>query len=255
MTNAEPDNSQSSDPRWGQLLRDRKAEAILGTVERAAPAGREVRRATWLDIGCGSGGIAVTLAQHVDRVIGVDPESWQRWRHYRDDHANLRLLQGSYRELPGLLADETVDVVVCNQVYEHVDDPAALLRAIHQVLAPDGLCYFAGPNWLWPIEPHVFWPFVHWLPRGFAQGMMRILGSQSADDLDAWSWPYWRLARMFRDGGFEHASAIHERLIAGATRDDSTAIMRIAALVPRLVVSALTPVAPGFVFILSKRPV
>lgn len=246
-------DNQPSDPRWGQLDRDKKAEAILRTVELAVPD-RDVQQGTWLDIGCGSGGIAATLAQHVERVIGVDPESWQRWEPYQREHVNLTLRQGSYCDLPSLLADEPVDFMVCNQVYEHVDDPVALLHAIHRVMKPDGLCYFAGPNLLWPVEPHVFWPFVHWLPRGFAQWLMRSLGSKRADDLDAWLWPYWRLVRLFRDTGFQYASAIHERLLAGLSDDTPSLAHRLATHVPTSVVSALTPVSPGFVFMLTAAP-
>lgn len=246
------DNNRTSDPRWGQTNRDKKAEAILRTVELATPADTDVRHATWLDIGCGSGGIAVTLAQHVDRVFGIDPESWERWQSYQQEHRNLTLRQGSYRDLPNLLEGERVDVAVCNQVYEHVDDPVALLKVIHTVLKPGGVCYFAGPNLLWPIEPHVFWPFVHWLPRTFAQRLMRSLGSKQADDLDAWLWPYWRLVKLFRAVGFRYIAAIHERLRAGAAGPNASASLRSAASVPAPVVAAMTPVAPSFIFLLTK---
>jgi 2-polyprenyl-3-methyl-5-hydroxy-6-metoxy-1,4-benzoquinol methylase len=238
-----------TDPRWGQADRDTKAEAILRTIELMTPE-RDVRRGTWLDIGCGSGGIAATLAQRVDSVIGVDPESWQRWEQFRTVHSNLKLHQGSYRDLDTLCGSNSIDVAVCNQVYEHVDDPVALLAAIHRVLKPGGLCYFAGPNLLWPIEPHVFWPFVHWLPRKFAQRCMHLMGSKLAHDLDAWSWTYWKLVRHFRLAGFIQADAIHERLRAVSTKNGKTSSS--LRWLPKALVNSLAPFAPGFVFVLRK---
>lgn len=238
------------DPRWGQQNRDRKAEAILATMQ--LHCGRDLTRGTWLDVGCGSGGVAATLAEHVQRVVGVDPESWARWNQFRQQHSNLDFHAASYRDLGTLLRPGSVDVVVCNQVYEHVDDPIALLAAIHRVMKPEAVCYFAGPNLLWPIEPHVFWPFVHWLPRSFAQRGMRVLGSKRAQDLDARSWSYWRLTRSLRRADFKFNVAIHQRVVGGASLEGAGWLLHAVACVPRIIVNALAPISPGFVFVLSK---
>lgn len=242
--------SSPADPRWGYEGRDRKAEAILSTLQ--LHCGRDLTRGKWLDIGCGSGGVAATLAAHVQRVVGLDPESWERWHLFREQHSNLEFHAASYRDMERLLGPESVDVVICNQVYEHVDDPIALLEAIHLVMKPNAVCYFAGPNLLWPIEPHVFWPFVHWLPRSFAHRGMRVLGSKRAHDLDACSWSYWRLAGSFRHTGFRFEAAIHQRVVGGASLDGAGWILRVAARLPRWMVNATAPVSPGFVFVLSK---
>lgn len=236
------------DPRWGQQDRDRKAEAILATLQ--LHCGRDLTRGRWLDIGCGSGGVAATLAAHVQQVTGVDPEAWARWNQFREQHSNLDFHAASYRDLESLLGPGSVDVVVCNQVYEHVDDPIALLGAIRRVMKPGAVCYFAGPNLWWPIEPHVFWPFVHWLPRGFARRLMRWLGSSKPEALDAWSAHYWRLTEWFKGTGFASTSAVAAR-IDGEFAGRGWRMRQprwIAALV-----NALTPLSPGFVFILHKR--
>jgi len=246
-------DSPPVDPRWGQEGRDRKAEAILATLQ--LHCGRDLTRGVWLDIGCGSGGVAATLATYVQNMIGVDPELWARWDQFRELHPNLDFHAASYRDLETLLGPETVDVVVCNQVYEHVDDPIALLQAIHRVMKPGAVCYFAGPNLLWPIEPHVFWPFVHWLPRPFAHRGMHALGSKRARDLDAWSWSYWRLTRSFRRTGFRFNVAIHQRIVGGASLDGAGWILRVAARLPGAMLNAMAAISPGFVFVLSKATI
>lgn len=236
-----------SDPRWGQENRERKAEAILTTLRLHCR--RDLTQGTWLDIGCGSGGIASTLAGQVARVVGVDPEPWDRWQSYRTQYANLGFYVGSYRDLEDLLGTDSCSVVICNQVYEHVDDPKALLGAIHKILKPDGVCYFAGPNLLWPIEPHVFWPLVHWLPRKFAQRLMRMFGSERADELNAYSANYWRLTGWFRDVGLSPSVIISARLNCEfAVRGWSLHFPRWFAAV----LDAMAPFSPGFVFCLRK---
>ncbi|HEX5353772.1 MAG TPA: class I SAM-dependent methyltransferase [Rhodanobacteraceae bacterium] len=207
-----------------------------------------------MDIGCGSGGIAAAIAPHVRRMIGVDPEPWVRWQNFGAQHANLEFHVGSYRDLENLLGGDSIDVVICNQVYEHVDDPDALLASIHRVLKDDGVCYFAGPNLLWPIEPHVFWPFVHWLPRRFAQRAMHLLGSRRANELDAWSWSYWRLVRAFRRAGFACRAAIRARVQAQAMLGGSS-VVRVVASLPLALYTATTPITPAFVFVLRKAGV
>ncbi|MDE2461791.1 MAG: class I SAM-dependent methyltransferase [Gammaproteobacteria bacterium] len=241
------ETAPSTDPRWGQEGRDRKAEAILRTLQLHCD--RDMRRGTWLDIGCGSGGIAATLAGHVERVVGVDPEPWERWQSYRSQHPNLSFHVGSYRDLETLLGADSCSVVVCNQVYEHVDNPMALLASIHRVLKSDGVCYFAGPNLLWPIEPHVFWPFVHWLPRKFAQRLMRLFGSKRADELNAYSIHYWRLMGWFRNAGFSPSVIIAARLNSEfAARGWLVHLPEWFATL----INAMAPLSPGFVFSLRK---
>lgn len=239
----------TADPRWGQEGRDRKAEAILATLEMHCR--RDLTHGLWLDVGCGSGGVAATLAAHVEKVIGVDPEPWERWQAFRSEHPNLVFHIGFYSDLERLLGVASVDVVVCNQVYEHVDDASALLKAIHRVLAPTGVCYFAGPNLLWPIEPHVFWPFVHWLPRQFAIKLMTLFHAKRVHYLDAWSMHYWALKKMFRHSGFVASNAIRDRICAQTQYADRR-IMRAAGRIPQAVISTLTPLTPGFVFVLTK---
>ncbi len=237
------------DPRWGAEGREPRAQAIFATLLKVA--GARFERGVWLDIGCGSGGIAAAIAPKVRQMIGVDPEPWPRWE---DDgrRAGAVFHVGSYEDLPILLGDATVDVAICNQVYEHVPSAETLVRSIARVLKPGGVCYFAGPNLLWPIEPHVYWPFVHWLPRGFALKLMAFLGSSRTSDLDAWSLDLWRLRGLFRRAGLDCQSVIAERLQVEAEMAPARRTLAWAARAPHFVFRWLLPLSPGFVFLLRK---
>lgn len=241
---------RSNTPRWGNHARDYKARAIWRTLERHC--GSAIFDGAWLDVGCGSGGIASTLSAKVRYVTGVDPEPWEAWNEARALHSNLSFVTGTFDgEIPPV-PDVSFDIAVCNQVYEHVGDPVALLRNIHRALVPGGVCYFAGPNLLWPIEPHVFWPFVHWLPRSMAHRVMRWLGSRRAHELDAYSVAYCRLVSWFQAAGFAYENAVVTRLFAGLDEAPGARIAAAMQRVPQWMVGALAPLAPGFVFILRR---
>ena len=162
-------------------------------------------------------------------------------------HPNLRFVHATAEESG--LPDQSVDVVICNQVYEHVDDPQRLISEIRRMLRPGGSCYFAGPNLLFPIEPHVFWPFVHWLPREFARGLMKAFGAKNL--VEANSKDYWTLKRWL--GGFEITNAVPYILTKPALYGHTGLAWRLLARVPRRVFGALTFLSPGFVFVLRKK--
>ncbi len=139
-------------------------------------------------------------------------------------------------------------MVVCNQVYEHVSDPQQLIREIFRILKPGGRCYFAGPNLIFPIEPHVFWPFVHWLPRGFAVKLMRVCGSSGV--LDANSTHYWRLRRWL--GAFHIRNSVPYILRNPVLYGRSGALWRMLGHMPEWMLDRATWLSPGFVFMLRK---
>lgn len=177
------------DPEWGDRDRPQKAMAILTTLRLIT--GLDFSKSYWVDVGCGCGEIAASIAPYVERITAIDPSPWKRWSTLNGIHQNLEFIRGDYTG--NYPEPNSVDVVICNQVYEHVPDPPALIGFIHRILKPGGYAYFAGPNLLFPIEPHVFWPFVHWLPREFAVGLMQFFGSKAT--LDAYSSHYWQLLK------------------------------------------------------------
>lgn len=238
-------------PRWGNEARGQKADAIWATMN--AVCGRDLASGNWLDIGCGSGGIAASIAPKVRSIVGVDPEPWDSWELLTQNNANLQLVTGKFDGQPLPVPRSSIDVAICNQVYEHVEDPRALIRNIASILKPDGVCYFAGPNLLWPVEPHVFWPFVHWLPRRSAQRLMGYLGSSKAPELDAFSANIWKLRRWFWEAGFRERCIVRERLAVGLDAGSHRWAASVVRRVPDFLFSLTEPFHPSFVFVLQQK--
>jgi SAM-dependent methyltransferase len=59
--------------------------------------------------------------------------------------------------------------VFTHYVLEHVADLHAVTGEIARVTAPGGCGFHVYPGKLRPIEPHLFMPFVHWLPKNLTR--------------------------------------------------------------------------------------
>jgi S-adenosylmethionine-dependent methyltransferase len=94
-----------------------------------------------LDIGGGTGGFAVRVAELGHRVTVVDPSPDALAaldRRAREDGVEVTGQQGDLGSLLDLVGSAGADVVLCHGVLEVVDDPAAALATIHEVLRPGG---------------------------------------------------------------------------------------------------------------------
>jgi ubiquinone/menaquinone biosynthesis C-methylase UbiE len=94
-----------------------------------------------LDVGCGIGTYVRRFRDFSPHVFGID--------------VSLPRLQEGSRSVPGLLAakgeqlpfaDASFDVVVFNEVIEHVDDDRQTIKDALRVLRGDGLIVIYAPN-------------------------------------------------------------------------------------------------------------
>ncbi len=111
----------------------------LRTVLTQEP-GRELRV---LDIGGGTGGFAVRVAELGHHVTVVDPipdalAILDRRSEETGVADRVDGVQGDLATVPELVDDGSVDVVLCHGVLEVVDDPDAAMAAIAGVLRPGG---------------------------------------------------------------------------------------------------------------------
>ena len=121
---------------------ERIAEHFATTREYPWPEVEEFcegrRAGTALDVGCGNGRHAALLADHADRVVGVDV-SRGLLAVARERAPGAHLLQGDAAGLP--LADDSADLAVYVATLHHLptrDLRRASLDELARVLAPGG---------------------------------------------------------------------------------------------------------------------
>jgi 2-polyprenyl-6-hydroxyphenyl methylase / 3-demethylubiquinone-9 3-methyltransferase len=165
----------------------------LDWIDSLAPlAGKRV-----LDVGCGGGILADSMARRGADVLGIDlaTKALQVAQLHAIEAATPRI---AYREIAvEALADEAptrYDVVTCMEMLEHVPDPSAIVRACATLARPGGWVFFSTINrnpkaFLFAIvgAEHV----LRLLPRGTHEYARFIRPSE--------------LARWCRDAGLELA--------------------------------------------------
>jgi S-adenosylmethionine-dependent methyltransferase len=120
-------------------------DAVLAA--RAAQTGRDALDV--VDVGAGTGGFAVRLAALGHHVTVIDPSpdalAAARWRA-AELGVTLTAVQGEAGDLAALVGEGAADLVVCHNVLEYVDSPAAAMTAIARVLRPGGTVSVLAAN-------------------------------------------------------------------------------------------------------------
>lgn len=160
-----------------------------------------------LDYGCGEGQIVARLRELNISAFGCDV-------FYKGGDASrsvpARMLGDVIRHMDGdtiPFPSDSFDVIINNQVMEHVQDLDSVLREIHRVLKPGGRILSLFPHrGVWR-EGHCGIPFLHWFRKGnhsrvYYAAFLRALGLgyfkagkgvhqwsiDFCDWLDKWTW-------------------------------------------------------------------
>lgn len=101
-----------------------------------------------IDVGCGGGILAESLAQRGAQVTGIDmgeaPLAVARL-HALESGVELTYEQITVEDKATQMP-EAFDVVTCMEMLEHVPDPASVVRACAQLVKPGGDVYFSTIN-------------------------------------------------------------------------------------------------------------
>jgi 2-polyprenyl-3-methyl-5-hydroxy-6-metoxy-1,4-benzoquinol methylase len=107
----------------------------------------ELTGAKALDIGSGSAGIAIALAQRGAQVEAIEPDPVRRqWAEQRINghHVDVTIAACYVEQLP--YESDLFNVVTCDSVLEHVESPSVAVAEICRVLSPNGVVYLNVPN-------------------------------------------------------------------------------------------------------------
>ena len=128
--------------------------------------GRDRSNVRVLDVGCGRGDTVAWLLDQGFDAYGIDvvEEYVSNGRSYLGPE-RLSVLEDQAYPYP----DGYFDIVVSDQVFEHVENLDQLAREVSRVTKPGGVGLHVFPaKWTFT-EPHLLSPIVHWLPKGPAR--------------------------------------------------------------------------------------
>jgi SAM-dependent methyltransferase len=137
--------------KYGAILRGERAhprdanyDQELRVIAEEAPTGR------LLDVGSHCGFFLRRARGKGWDLTGVEPSenACAIGREFFD----LNLVHGTLAE--AAFADRSFDVVTLVDVFEHVEQPVALLREVHRVIRPDGVLFIKVPNIVYYLAKH-----------------------------------------------------------------------------------------------------
>jgi S-adenosylmethionine-dependent methyltransferase len=148
------DTGRKRDGSRASLVVEVLTEVIAARAAQAGRASLDI-----VDVGAGTGGLAVSMASLGHRVTVVDPSpdalAAARWRA-AEAGVTFTEVQGEASDLPALVGEpgaggdsadgRGADLVICHNVLEYVDSPSAALAAIARVLRPGGTVSILAAN-------------------------------------------------------------------------------------------------------------
>ncbi|MHB8647372.1 MAG: class I SAM-dependent methyltransferase [Thermomicrobiales bacterium] len=162
--------------RWheNRLWQEDHQHARLDAVGRYASG---LTRTRVLDIGSGMGGFVVAATLNGMHAVGVEPSAeYCRITRLRAARYGIAaaVIRGVGEALP--CPDRSFDVVLAQDILEHVRDPDATLREIRRVLRPDGVALVTVINRLAWRDPHYHLVAMNWLPRCVGERIIERVG-------------------------------------------------------------------------------
>lgn len=101
-----------------------------------------------IDVGCGGGILAESLAKLGAKVTGID--MGEEPLNIAKLHALESGVEVNYQRITAEekaeQATESFDIVTCMEMLEHVPDPASIVRACSQLVKPGGYVFFSTLN-------------------------------------------------------------------------------------------------------------
>ncbi len=197
-----------------------------------------------LDIGCSSGLITCALEDLFRCIVGLEYDAAALQKRPRSG-CNAIFIQGDAMMVP--FANQSIDLIICAQVYEHVPSDNRLVEEMFRILKPGGNIFFSGPNKLYPIELHYNLPFIHWLPQRLADGILRFF--HLGDHYYERSRTVWGLRKLFHK--FEIIDLTGNVLLI-ELETTSNSLKRFFILINLWFLKVTVPLIPNFNWILKK---
>jgi 2-polyprenyl-3-methyl-5-hydroxy-6-metoxy-1,4-benzoquinol methylase len=171
MTNKfSKESFSSSERRWPYEYRI-ALDCIIPCLKRWGIVLQDIRV---LDLGCGSGGVTIGLAENGAKCLGLDHNDShiKQARRMASDHAvdvKFDCIDAlDFDQLRSKLDREQFDLIVLSEFVEHlVNDRnvAEVLNCLKNYLTTNGNIYVSFPPWFSPFAGHqAGWPVIRFIP-------------------------------------------------------------------------------------------
>jgi len=116
-----------------------------------------VKEGSVLDMGCGTGHLALACLERGISVLAVDisPEMTRLARNLASEHSfTLETLEMDLEKGVAPIAGRSFDTIVCLDILEHLDDDKAALKDLVSLLRPQGVLIVVVPAvpWLYGVR-------------------------------------------------------------------------------------------------------
>jgi SAM-dependent methyltransferase len=233
---------------YNEDQRNKKAAKVIAVCSDFAR--RPLDELVALDLGASTSIMTEYFARYFKRVIALDVDhvglhsgkqgtKMDNIDYLCSDGTNSALVNGS------------VDIIICNQVYEHVEDQHGLAYEIERLLSTDGFCYFGAGNRFVLIEGHYFLPCLSWVPMWASHLYLGLMGRKVKYDV------YLLSLRILRKllKNFDMIDYT-ERLIHNPKKfsaDDVIKPNSFLARLPRWLFKLVYPLLPAWVFVIRPK--
>jgi SAM-dependent methyltransferase len=131
-----------------------------------------------------------------------------------------------------------------------VPNDLKLFAEIERILKPGGVVFFSGPNKVFPVEPHYYLPFLHWLPENLADSYLRLL--RKGTHFYERSRTPWNLRKVFARYHIKDVSIPVMRLYESKTKSKFTRLVYRLILKMPIFWKSLLVFLPNFNWLLYK---
>lgn len=137
-----------------------------------------------LDIGSGMGGFLVAMTLKGYKISGID---------INNDYCQITKLRGKKYNLdidvtqcPAEninIISNSIDLIYCNDVLEHANNPNLILKEMHRLLKNNGFIWITIINRFGFRDPHYHINFINWMPRKIANNLLTLLNKTKSSPL------------------------------------------------------------------------
>lgn len=137
-----PDKNHPNYERWkkGRELSVERGKFVSAIISQFTAA----KGLNILDLGSGEGGTSFALSEN-NLVISADYSITRLLRQHQNfNESKFEKINCNGENLP--FADDTFDIIILQDVIEHIDGLNSFLNDVHRVLKSNGMVYISTPN-------------------------------------------------------------------------------------------------------------